>query len=284
MTSHNSKVQCKAKVSNGVRCKNNAIPGKKYCYVKAHGADNETLYRRFWNWIDNHPLVKRFFWGISLVSISIAVFNLYNYFQDKHKRATVGIINAPDKVTLPIISLGGARFLISSLDGAVLKDGNETLLTVKITDKKMLVTTVIKNKDNEIVAELKNNEWEVNKEKYYQRNYTDEALEVIDHSGKVVLQVVRFDDTMYISGVFRCMDGGTRTFTPGQGGGYIDVRPKGVEPKLSIQKIFNYPSDLHFGECPGLETLRKMVNESRGGALYRITALDLCKPQSKPQQ
>ncbi|MGA2467067.1 MAG: hypothetical protein ABSH06_22295 [Thermodesulfobacteriota bacterium] len=216
--------------------------------------------------------------AVSLAAAVIGIVSYHDYLKDKREHAQAGVLASPASAQVRYLSIGSTRFKIDSPDGVFLKDGNLPILTLSLKSGKLLVTTTIRDAKGQIVAELTNNEWQTNKNSIFDRNYTDNALEVRDRDGKIALQVVHFGDTIHLAGIFRCRSGWTNVFCPvPEGGAVIDMKPPGQEPQHSIDPIFEYPSELHFGSCPGLSSLEKIITHGPGNA-YRLTgALDICK-------
>jgi hypothetical protein len=86
-------------------------------------------------------------------------------------------------------------------------------------------------------------------------------LEIRDNTGKVVLQVANLGNTVDVAAIFHCKNGWTYMAGPIAGeGSAIELRPPGEALRSEIPPICNYPSDLHFGSCPGIERLKKMAS------------------------
>jgi hypothetical protein len=216
--------------------------------------------------------------AVSLLAAVIGIVSYLDYVKDKRENAQAGVIMSPASAQVRYLSVGSARFKIDSPDGVFLKDRDLPVLTLSLKRGKLLVTTTIRDAKGEIVAELTNNEWRTNKNNIFDRNYTDNALEVRDQNGKVALQVVHFGDTIHLAGIFRCRSGWTNVFCPvPEGGAVIDIRPPGQEPQHSIAPIFEYPSELHFGSCPGIGSLEKIITHGPGNAYRLAGALGICK-------
>ncbi len=76
-------------------------------------------------------------------------------------------------------------------------------LTAKIIDGKLSISTTIVDKSNKIIAQIVDNQWRVNPNNSFQRNYDDNAVEVIDEQGDVALSVELTNaDTVQIQGIF----------------------------------------------------------------------------------
>jgi hypothetical protein len=213
---------------------------------------------------------------VSLVASLAGIASYFYYLHDKKMSAITGIISSNKKATVKYLSVGSTRFIIDSPDGVFLKDGDSPIFSMRLKDGKLLVTTTIRDSKGDIIAELQDNEWQVNKANIFDRNYTDDALEVRDQSGKVTLQVVHFGDTIHLAGIFRCRSGWSNIFCPVPEGAVIDIKPPDVEPEHSIKPIFEYPSERHFGSCPGLGSLKSLIRHGPGPAYRLGGALDIC--------
>ena len=73
-------------------------------------------------------------------------------------------------------------------------------LTVESIDGKIKVSTRIDDADGNLIAEIIRNEWKVFPGRSWDRNYSDDALEVKDARGLVVLQVRALADRIQIQG------------------------------------------------------------------------------------
>ena len=74
-------------------------------------------------------------------------------------------------------------------------------LTLELVDGQLKVSTKIIDQSGKLVAELIRNEWKVAPPpQTWDRNYSDDALEVRDARGKIVLQVKAFADRIQIQG------------------------------------------------------------------------------------
>jgi hypothetical protein len=131
---------------------------------------------------------------------------------------------------------------------------NESKLTIEQAGRKVKVSTEVRDRNGNLVAELIRNEWKV-LPAAWDRNYTDDALEVRDSTGTVVLQVKALPDRIQLQGEWRTTGGyGARIsecINPqnGQVGGCITKLSPTYNPTdTQIKPMFEYPSDLHFGE------------------------------------
>jgi energy-coupling factor transporter transmembrane protein EcfT len=132
----------------------------------------------------------------------------------------------------------------------------EAQFKIEIVDRKYKVSTQIRDQNNKLLVELIRNEWKVAPPPdTWDRNYSDDSLEVKDPSGAVVLQVRAFPDRVQMQGMWFVdlgpPNGVIRFFILGapQSGGQIKLVPlANKDPLPVIPPMFVYPSDLHLGE------------------------------------
>jgi len=204
--------------------------------------------------------------------------------QDKRINATSGVLESKGKATGRLLAIGSAFFRIGSQDGVLIQEDRVPVVSVDIADDKLYVSTTIRDGAGEVVAELKRNEWHLNRKNYFDRNYTDQALEVVDHSGRIILQVVNFGDVIHFAGVLYRKDGSPVSLVPLPSGGALLEFPKDVEKHHEIPRLFDYPSERHLGSCGSLSSLRRFITEARnmpGHNVYYVEgALDIGRRRS----
>jgi hypothetical protein len=128
-------------------------------------------------------------------------------------------------------------------------------LTIESIKGSLKVSTKIMDQEGNLVAELIRNEWKVAPPpRTWDRNYSTDALEVLDPRGKVVLQVKALPDRIQLQGEWWAdKTHGVRLMKsniPGQPGAILVPFGPKLRPEQSedIPLMFVYPSDLHFGE------------------------------------
>lgn len=263
---------CIAKTRSGSRCRNEALPKSLYCHIKAHQAYKpEGLHKRLWTLIRLHWIVS-----VGLVASIVTIVGFILYLRDKRAEATAGSLNAPSLGSVKYLSVGTTRFLVDSPDNVFLRDGDTPVLSLKLSSSKLLVSTSIRNANGELIAELRDNEWKLNRDSIFDRNYTDNALEVRDRQGKVSLQVVHFGDTIHLAGIFRCKNGWATVLGPVKDGAVMDIKPPGKEAQYEITPICEYPSDRHFSSCPGIQSLSAFIRHGEGPAYRLGGSLNIC--------
>ena len=94
-------------------------------------------------------------------------------------------------------------FDTSTVFNDLLKTWSEDQFTVEILHKEILVSTKVRDDNDNIIVELDKNKWKVNPPPgTWDRNYTDNALEVKDAKGDVVLQIRVLSDVIQLQGVW----------------------------------------------------------------------------------
>ena len=89
---------------------------------------------------------------------------------------------------------------------ACLKIGNTVPVIVKLKGNKLFISTKIFDKEGKIICEIFENEWTVNKNNFYKRNYDSTAIEVIDQYDNVVLSAeVVNKNSIHVYGIFNAV-------------------------------------------------------------------------------
>lgn len=165
------------------------------------------------------------------------------------------VLFSPGHTTDTLFEIGdsGSVFKWTGPQGAPLMQFTEKMdLVVESIGGHVKVSTKIFNSNGSLVAELYRNEWKVAPPpSTWDRNYSDNALEVRDSSGEVVLQVAAVNDRIRLQAIWWIgKDSAIELASTGKGkGAALITRPPNSNQKLiSIQKIFAYPSELHLGE------------------------------------
>lgn len=133
---------------------------------------------------------------------------------------------------------------------------NSSLLKVETIDGHVAVSARIYDVSGDLVAELIRNEWKVAPPpKTFDRNYTDDALEVRNPQGRIILQVKALQDRIQLQGEWWNPSGiGVRIMKdphprgPQYTGMMVFLRPKSDLNESPIIPMFKYPSETHFGE------------------------------------
>jgi hypothetical protein len=116
------------------------------------------------------------------------------------------------------------------------------------------ISTTVRDKSGNVIVEIKKNHWRTSS-RCWDKNYTDDTLEVEDSRGHVVLQVKIFPEKISLQGLWYDDTGhGIEIFKspdPSRPGTlvYMTDRAGGRQPpEYLIQPIFLYPSKDYWGE------------------------------------
>ena len=113
----------------------------------------------------------------------------------------------------------------------------------------MKISTIIRDKEGKILVKLDRNEWQVNPNKIYDKNFDKTAVEVINEEGEVILQAFFDGEGVQFAGIFYQEDGWRIALGPSEdGNGVIEKRPPGEKIQASFKPIFRYRSEEHPGE------------------------------------
>ncbi len=152
----------------------------------------------------------------------------------------------------------GAKIMFGGPDGGPLfRFFERSEILLESVGGRLMVSSQLFDDDGKLAAELSRNDWKVAPPpKTWDRNYTDNALEVKNAKGAVILQVKMLTDRIQLQGEWRSETGDgvqlVKLQDPQTGtwGGGIAIFKKENEAlhRRTIKPIFRYPSALHFGE------------------------------------
>lgn len=154
------------------------------------------------------------------------------------------------KNVIPHIVMGGEKFSFEGPMGRILKKMN---MEARIDNGHLKFSTTIYGKDRDIVAEISDNEWKINRDSVFDRNYSRSALEVRNTRGDIVLQVHLEGNRLYFQGVLYFAERDLSILIArGEKDGVpcclIEVQKPGEQFEHSVKPLFRYPSGLYLGE------------------------------------
>ena len=171
----------------------------------------------------------------------------------------------PDKTTNKKLlwELNGISIVFS--DGVFdIRKGPSYLHGIKfkawLEDNRIFVTTDVRDSLGGIIAKMEKNEWILNSNARLDKNFDNNALEVIDNNGDVIFQIDIRKSQIYFQGLFYQPNGNATVITTldlpnGEkttmmatfiNEGHGRVIPPNPLLRL-IQPLFKYPSSLHSG-------------------------------------
>jgi hypothetical protein len=182
-----------------------------------------------------------------LILLIIIVFVLqiideYNTSKKLKYAGQYGKLESPIKSdsSKAILSIGGA-----DLD-ANFYFSDDTELSVKMKDRKAVITTQIRDKDGSIIGKIIDNEWFVvsNPSVVLDKNFNNNSLEILNSKGDVIFQVRIIGNRVQIAGYFFRKDGSNA----------ITLLPWLHESDKIDKTLFKYPSSKYQG------ILNKVIN------------------------
>jgi len=203
--------------------------------------------------------------GIGVIAGAILYLVLYLIEQkdkkeEAKKSATTGtiagkIIEGRDDVTIHFgeshmsISIQSLRAGMQLRPFSFIGDRN---ITITLKNESIVVSADFRSLDGEIVAKIVENEWQINPGNKFDRNYDDNAFEVIDNDLITKFQI-DFTDiyNIRIGGSF-ISNGSLYAFLPNGQSLFLGLngRPKEELIRITdnIETLFLYPSENHFGK------------------------------------
>lgn len=123
-------------------------------------------------------------------------------------------------------------------------------LRMDVAGKELLITTTVRDRNGNLVVELNRNHWKVYPQFCSDKNYTKDALEVMDTRGHVVLQVRILSDRIRLQAEwFDDHNHGLQMMkSPDKAGGIFNLETPGAYSPDMIKRMFQYPSKDHWGE------------------------------------
>jgi hypothetical protein len=222
-----------------------------------------------------NPLSDYNFWFgiITVLGLIVALLALWLYFADKEAGKSSGFVMAQGTATTNLLIVGPVQLELKSTNGVFLVDQGRPLVALELRDGKLLVSAVIRDPHGDLIAELVRNNWKLNNNLLFDRNFNDHAVEVRGRNGDIVLQVVDLGPYIHFSGILRCSSGRPIAIGEEQGGATFDQKDP---PRLRIIPVFEYPSDTHLGAAPGIERVRRLAEESGKANYVFSNAVDFC--------
>jgi hypothetical protein len=206
----------------------------------------------------------------------------------------VGTLGSSDKIFLApgealpgLLAIGefNAPFLMWGPDGHPAKPNglpiftffNRYRLVIESVNGKLAVSTRVGDRTGALLAEINKNDWQTaHPPKIFDLNHDDNALEVIDDRGEIILQVVAFPGLICLQGEWWDDEGnGIRLVSEGpKNAGFVKLSTKESEPPglPKIQAIFVYPSQIHPGELTAFgQTMKHWGQSSQPSPPFQVS-------------
>lgn len=168
------------------------------------------------------------------------------YIKERARAISGDLVARPDGLDhskdLPAIQLGPNGQRIAWTEGATPQiEAFYDKISVKLVNQRVQLSTTVHDDNKNLIVETIDNHWTVSSSTAvcWDKNYTDDSLEVRDGHGRVVLQVKLFPTVVQIQEEWQ-WNPGTKSGGIFQDGNY--------DEKNGIKKMFRYPSNLYWGQ------------------------------------
>lgn len=191
---------------------------------------------------------------------ALLIFSAY-YFNDRNSnleeamKAREGVLSSSSPLPVEFNVLEKMTLLVGNTTTGMTNvrhpigfaDGES--LSVKKLDNQIAVSLKIYNYKGQQIAELVDNEWVINSDRsiVWDRNYTKNALEIVNNKHDVIFQIVVLKNVVKIQTKLYDKFGNLYVLYENEkGSGSISIG--GKEDEYKIKPIFKYPSKEYFGE------------------------------------
>lgn len=149
--------------------------------------------------------------------------------------------HSSDLPTLQIGPDGGTKLVWAGPQGVAAFTAPYDKIDIKMVEGRLHLSTTVRDQNKNLIVEISDNHWIVSSSTAvsWDKNYTDDSLEVKDGHGRVVLQVKLLPSVVQLQTEWD-WDLGTKS-----GGIFEDGK---YDAKNGIKPMFKYPSELHWGE------------------------------------
>jgi hypothetical protein len=199
--------------------------------------------------------------AIATIAFLLSLPLLHAEYRHQHSALTSGVLRpyAIGKATTPILELADSWVTVPfdkqpTGQWEILR--NEPI-KVEVIDATPMFSTIIRDKNGAAIVDIKRNQWTVSSSAsiVWDKNSTDDRLEVLDAREKVVLSVRILPDRVQLEGEWHDEKGrGVRlvkTHSPMVEGGAQLIALQAFDddpPAFQIVPLFQYPSAGHWGE------------------------------------
>ena len=204
---------------------------------------------------------KRIKAAIIIGGLVIEILLLYPRWQKEKAAALEGEIRPSNPVRLhsPAIQLADTGAILQGFTMVPLKIFSDAEIAASLSnDGATEISTTVLDRYGRRIVEVKKNHWRVEPSASVDKNYTDDALEVLDSGGHVVLQLRALPDRMVLWGewhnefeqaaqITACPDPSNTNAKIACVQIYGPALPEKTSKK-HIEQLFQYPSSEHWGE------------------------------------
>ena len=202
--------------------------------------------------------------GFWMLLLALQLWALRDENYERLKDAVTGLLETNvNAVGLPRLEMGDSGSILTFAGPAaqpIILVFRDCGVTIRIRQnrwtrkRRLVLSTRVFDRKGNLVAEILDNNWKINPNATFDRNFTKEALEVRDSSGDIVLQVRLVGDRVQMQAKFYGLNGhgvaiGKCADAAGNVGGCIQYRgPASPTLTMTFQPIFRYPSAEYQGK------------------------------------
>jgi hypothetical protein len=250
-------VQCKSRTGSGERCRNNAIKGRQFCFIGSHNKYRASAGEKFVNFFQNYWLGVSLVVLIALIGLSLGGVQLVLYYREKNREPLTGQLSGKviDEEKPVLVRFGGNSIVlpVSQLRKGFdvgrdisVRNGPIISFPVKlyIEGNRVLFDVAIYDETGTLQCSVVRNEWQVNPNGDYDRNYNLNSFEIVDSDKIPVFQIQLEESNKILIGGYIIRKGQYDIYTPS--GIVIGTDKQEAEDKKHL--IFSYPSSASLGK------------------------------------
>jgi hypothetical protein len=187
------------------------------------------------------------------ISIVIIVFNDQQYIENQFKLAYEGKLEPENRKSYKrMIEIVGYPNKSEKSNHGVIHEGsalelNNGAFKLCLNNGKITASANLFNCNSKLMAELNENEWKIEPNSTWDRNYSRSALEIIDDKGEVAFQIQILSDTVHYQVKYYQASGKVLAIYE-NGNGMAMYLGNADYNCVHIKPIFKYPGSLHLGE------------------------------------
>jgi len=190
---------------------------------------------------EKSPVSKRIAISALFLSFIIAIVNNFHTFAQDPFSQQVGTLkpkytrthrDSDENYTSVGVDQSSQVYTVQMSEGVIVQPlGRYAPFSIRrAKDGGLLISAIIHSLDGKVIAKIQNNNWVLNPNNYFRKNFDKSALEVIDEYDIPVLQVEYLDgNNIKMGGVFHLEEKETLEIYPD-----FPSTPKGINPRAVI--------------------------------------------------
>lgn len=190
-----------------------------------------------------------FFTLYVIAAYYITCYSEYDEIKRKSLDSYNGTLRPLNHIVYPSMKMqyGKSSYVTSSsfTDGIFTADSS---IMIRFEKGLVKVSTEIYNKEGKIIGILSDNKWKLAPYPYtWDRNYTENALEIVNDKNKVVFQIRILSDTIQLQAKYYRASGKSLAIYGDSKSGTMNLGNPNID-SINIEPLFKYPSSDFLGE------------------------------------